>query len=126
MLNEMKVYELVRHPNIVQLLGYVIEKPHSLCIVTEYMPLRSLKGILAQKIPLSFSQFLTISIQICIIYIYICIYIYIYLYIYIYIGQAMIYLHSCAAPIYHRDLKSANVLLDKFYSAKICDFGYSS
>jgi len=31
------------------------------------------------------------------------------------------YIHSCA--VLHRDLKPGNILLDKNYQIKICDFG---
>ena len=31
------------------------------------------------------------------------------------------YIHSCA--VLHRDLKPGNILLDKYYQIKICDFG---
>ena len=39
------------------------------------------------------------------------------------IAQGINYLHSFKPPILHRDLKSLNVLLDKNYVCKICDFG---
>lgn len=40
------------------------------------------------------------------------------------IARALVYLHS--KKIYHSNLKSLNVLLDKNYFAKICDFGFEN
>ena len=37
--------------------------------------------------------------------------------------RGMQFLHSCSPPVLHRDLKSANLLLDDAQNVKICDFG---
>ena len=38
------------------------------------------------------------------------------------VALGMVYLHSMEQPLLHLDLKSANVLLDKNRTAKVCGF----
>jgi serine/threonine protein kinase len=40
-------------------------------------------------------------------------------------AKGMLYLHSCTPPIVHRDLKSPNLLVDKHWRVKVCDFNLS-
>jgi serine/threonine protein kinase len=41
------------------------------------------------------------------------------------VTEAVVYLHSFAAPVIHRDLKAKNVLLSETFEAKLSDFGVS-
>ena len=40
-------------------------------------------------------------------------------------ARGMAYLHNGNPPVLHRDLKSANILLNESYTPKLCDFGLS-
>merc|ERR1719401_1584023 len=39
------------------------------------------------------------------------------------VTEGVSFLHSRSPPVVHRDLKSLNIVLDREYNAKICDFG---
>ncbi|KAG6625381.1 hypothetical protein CIPAW_16G092100 [Carya illinoinensis] len=43
----------------------------------------------------------------------------------LYAACVMNYLHYCSPIIVHRDLKSPNLLVDKHWVVKVCDFGLS-
>jgi serine/threonine protein kinase len=41
------------------------------------------------------------------------------------VARGMNYLHNCSPVVVHRDLKSPNLLVDKNWVVKVCDFGLS-
>lgn len=106
-INEIKLLSAVSHPNLVRLLGCSIEDEEQI-LVYEFMP----NGTLSQHLqrekgggPLPWPVRLTIASE---------------------TAQAISYLHNAMhPPIYHRDIKSSNILLDYDYKSKVADFGLS-
>lgn len=101
-ISEMEILADVRHDHVVRFLGACVQ-PSNLCILFEYCP-RTLWDVLRsqQGAPLPIRNASTIASH---------------------VAHGMYYLHACRPPILHLDLKSANVLLDDFGRAKVCDFG---
>ncbi|KAJ3692145.1 hypothetical protein LUZ60_012495 [Juncus effusus] len=102
--NEISILCRLRHPNVILFLGACMKPPH-LSLVTEYMEMGSLYYLIhmgGQKSKLSWRRRLKMLRDIC---------------------RGLMCMHRM--KIVHRDLKSANCLVNKYWTVKICDFGLS-
>ncbi|XAR55349.1 Non-specific serine/threonine protein kinase [Bertholletia excelsa] len=102
-LAELNVLTHVHHLNLVRLIGYCVEG--SLFLVYEYIE----NGNLSQHLhgtgrdPLSWSIRVQIALD---------------------SARGLEYIHEHTVPVYiHRDIKSANILIDRNFRGKVADFG---
>ncbi|VFQ99013.1 unnamed protein product [Cuscuta campestris] len=105
-LREVAIMKRVRHPNVVLFMGAVTKRPH-LSIVTEYLPRGSLYRLIhrpANGEILDKRRRLRMALD---------------------VAKGINYLHCLSPPVVHWDLKSPNLLVDKNWTVKVCDFGLS-
>ena len=96
---ELSTLRKVHHKNVIQLIGAITKGP-LLCLVTEFMHGGSMLSFLHKNAPLKLSQIVKYSIG---------------------VALGLDYLHKI--NIVHRDVKTANLLMDENDVVKIADFG---
>ncbi|KAL4271889.1 hypothetical protein GQ457_13G018450 [Hibiscus cannabinus] len=101
-LTEIKLLSRLHHRNLVSLVGYCDEEEEHM-LVYEFMPNGTLRDWLSES--LNFGMRLRIALG---------------------SAKGILYLHTEAnPPVFHRDIKANNILLDSKLNAKVSDFGLS-
>ncbi|XP_010555009.1 PREDICTED: serine/threonine-protein kinase EDR1-like isoform X2 [Tarenaya hassleriana] len=102
--SEVEIMLRLRHPNIVLFMGAVTRLPH-FSILTEFLPRGSLYRLLHRpNTHLAEKRRMRMALD---------------------VAKGLNYLHTSHPIIVHRDLKSPNLLVDKNWVVKVCDFGLS-
>jgi sterile alpha motif and leucine zipper-containing kinase AZK len=94
----------LRHPNVVLFMG-AVTRPPNFSILTEFLPRGSLYRLLHRpNHQLDEKRRMRMALD---------------------VAKGMNYLHTSHPTVVHRDLKSPNLLVDKNWVVKVCDFGLS-
>ncbi|KAM0848606.1 hypothetical protein ACQ4PT_054277 [Festuca glaucescens] len=103
---EIELLSRLHHRNLVSLVGYCDEEDEQM-LVYEFMPNGTLRDLLSSKSKRSPGFGLRLHIALG-------------------ASKGILYLHTDAnPPIFHRDVKASNILLDSKFVAKVADFGLS-
>ncbi|WOL04060.1 hypothetical protein Cni_G12781 [Canna indica] len=103
--NEIEILSGIRSPRLVNLIGCTpsTSDRKERLLVVEFMPNGTLYDLLhSNPHPPGWSRRLRLALQ---------------------TAKALLTLHSVQPPIIHRDVKSANVLIDQHFNARLGDFG---
>ncbi|XWS64649.1 hypothetical protein CRYUN_Cryun05aG0020800 [Craigia yunnanensis] len=102
---EVRIMRRLRHPNVVLFMG-AVTRPPNLSIITEFLPRGSLYKILHRphSPPIDEKRRIKMALD---------------------VARGTNCLHTSTPTIVHRDLKSPNLLVDKNWTVKVCDFGLS-
>ncbi|XP_010557823.1 PREDICTED: serine/threonine-protein kinase-like protein At3g51990 [Tarenaya hassleriana] len=104
--NEIEILSKIHSPRLVNLLGFT-DDSHDRLMVVEFMSNGTLYDVLhanpsSSSRALNWGRRIRMALQ---------------------VAKAVEILHSQKPPIIHRDIKSANVLIDRNYNARLGDFG---
>eukprot|EP00698_Gefionella_okellyi_P003005 TRINITY_DN12832_c0_g1_i1.p1 TRINITY_DN12832_c0_g1~~TRINITY_DN12832_c0_g1_i1.p1 ORF type:complete len:296 (+),score=45.90 TRINITY_DN12832_c0_g1_i1:81-968(+) len=94
----------LNHTNIVKYIGACTQPPH-VCLIMEYIDGCTLFDLIHNK-DFRYDWKLVIKLARD-------------------VAAGMAYLHTLSPVVMHRDLKSLNILVNREFQAKICDFGFS-
>ncbi|XP_022719233.1 serine/threonine-protein kinase EDR1-like isoform X1 [Durio zibethinus] len=101
---EVRIMRRLRHPNVLLFIG-AVTRPPNLSIITEFLPRGSLYKILHRPhSQIDEKRRIKMALD---------------------VARGMNCLHTSKPTIVHRDLKSPNLLVDKNWTVKVCDFGLS-
>ncbi|CAM8910491.1 unnamed protein product [Rhodiola kirilowii] len=100
--NEIDILSKLRSPRLVNLVGFSNDRRDRL-LVMEFMSNGTLYDVLhSNPRPPNWGRRIRLALQ---------------------TAKAVHILHSCSPPVIHRDIKSANVLIDRNFNARLGDFG---
>ncbi|KZV47277.1 serine/threonine-protein kinase-like protein [Dorcoceras hygrometricum] len=101
--NEIEILSKLKSPRLVNIVGFTNNDSQDRLLVVEFMSNGTLYDVLhSNSRPLSWGRRIKLALQ---------------------TAKAIDTLHSSNPPVIHRDIKSANVLIDRNFNARLGDFG---